>query len=90
MSILFYVLGALLRVGMTIIDVPLAVLGGLLSLPVLSTVWGTWVWFCGLLGDAGTMLLTATRVLLNVGVVYLPIFIIRHFSFRRAGTQKAQ
>jgi len=83
MSLLLYFVGGLLRVLMGLFSVPFALLNGVLSLPVLSTVWGVWVWFCGLFGDAGDIPLSLSRFVVAAAIAYVPLYVLRHFTLRR-------
>lgn len=81
-TILFYVLGAALRLFILLFETPGMALGFLLSLPGLELLWGYFVWICSLFGDAGLVLLTIMRGALQVSLVYLPIYVVRKFRLR--------
>jgi len=83
MSLVVYLVAFIIRCGMTIVAAPLALLGAMLSLPLLAQLWGAFVWFTTLLGDAGDLLLGGVRTFLAVVVAYLPLYVGRRFAFRK-------
>lgn len=81
-SLAVYALGALVRLFLAILSLPAFALSGFLQTPGIEVLWGYYVWICSLFGGAGDAMLDMTRLGLQMGVAYLPFYVVRRFRIR--------